>query len=557
MLAHGHRVYALDVASLRGGRTGTRRVGIAWACVVLLVGCATTADGSDSLVPPGILARLDAWCDGPETPGLGGGTLCIDNGFRLNRDDFSFPNWGRSSGADGNVTVQTLVDLFGSDAVCSDVSPGSCTPRPAAMQMAEEWNNALSGGRCEGMAAMSVLFHLGLDEPGTWGEDAVDTADLEADDPVLQSGLVYWWATQFTPEVASRAAASRSRAPLALVEELVRALADDSGMTLGLYAEGAGHAVVPFAVTRRDDSFVVHVADNNAPGERREVLVDRNGTWSYPRAARNGDGSWREWGGGLGTFELTPVSARRGPFTCPRCGDAPSTDDGATTVVTLASRDPLAPGRLLVATDEGTVTPGADGPVGIEGARVLTTKGGESMVEVEVPAGAGDVRVSVLPVDGRRVPGDVVLTVRRAGGPSVLLAGDLVREPDDAGPAVVLSDDRIVVSAPDDAPARVSIADGTRLVRTDLPGSHSLVVTGGRDEELVVDVIDAEGRPVGRSALGPTPAKGTTLTVLDRGPDGLRATSRPADPVRIGAGSGNGPTVPTTEPPTIEVTAPD
>ena len=524
-------------------------------CVAALVGCSPADDVGDALVPAGILARLDAWCDGPGTPGLGGGTLCIDNGFRLNRDDFSFTNWGRSTGADGNVTVQTLVDLFGSDAVCSDVSPGTCTPRPAAVQMLEEWNNALSGGRCEGMAAMSVRFHLGLEQPVVWGEDAVDAVDLEAEDPVLQSGLVYWWATQFTPEVASRAAASRAKPPLVLVEELVRGLADDAGMTLGLYAEGAGHAVVPFAVTRRDDVFVVHVADNNAPGERREVLVARDGTWSYPRAARNADGSWREWTGGAGTFELTPISARSGPFTCLPCSSAKGS---GTTVVTLASRDPLAAGRLVIDTDAGSVETGTGEPPGIPGASVRTGKGGESFVEVELPANIGEARISVLSATGGAVTGDVVLTVRRADRPAVLVAGDLSRDTGTTGhPAVVMDGDVLVVTAPDDATARVSIADGTRLARTDLAAGHSLLVDGGAGVPLTVDARDRDGRTTGRATLEPTPPRGTYLTSLESGADGLRVESRPADAVRIDEGDGDGPTVPPREPPTIEITAPD
>ena len=548
------------MASRRGGRVGSCGRVVVLVCVAALAGCAPSVENLDALVPEGILSRLDAWCDGPATPGLGGGTLCIDNGFRLNRDDFAFPNWGRSTGADDNVTMQTLVDLFGSDAVCSDISPGTCTPRPAALQMLEEWNNALSGGRCEGMAAMSVRFHLDLEEPVSWGEKTLDPVDLEADDPALQSQLVYWWATQFTPEVASRAAASRAKPPLVLVEELVRGLADGSGVTLGLYSGGAGHAVVPFAVTRRDGTFVVHVADNNAPGERREVLIDRDGTWSYPRAARNVDGSWRGWTGGAGTFELTPISARRGPFTCLPCASVTERNgaDSGATVVTLASRDPLAPGRLIVATDAGTIETGIGRPPGIPGASVRTAKGGESLVEVQLPAGTGEVRVTVVPAEGGGVPGDVVLTVRRPDGPAVLVAGDLARNPSrEKRPVVVADAGTLVVTAPDDAAVRVSLADGTRLVRSDLPAGRSFVVGGGEGSPLTVDALDPDGRTTGRATLEPAPTKGTILTSLEQGADGIRVVSRPADTVRIEGDGRGGPTVPSTEPPTIEITAPD
>jgi hypothetical protein len=95
-----------------------------------------------------------------DAPELGEGKMCVDNGFRIKADDFSFSNWGRSTEADANVTIQTLIDLFGHSAVCVDGPSSECTIRPTTTQKLEEWNNALAGGRCEGLATLSTRFLL-------------------------------------------------------------------------------------------------------------------------------------------------------------------------------------------------------------------------------------------------------------------------------------------------------------------------------------------------------------------------------------------------------------
>lgn len=545
-----------DVARRHGGRARTQRLVVSLACVSFLAACSSSSNPSSEtaqLVPAGVLSRLDGYCGGPEAVDLGGGSLCIDNGFRLNRDDFSFANWGRSLEADGNVTVQTLVDLFGRDTVCSDEAIDSCLPRPAALQLIEEWNHALSGGRCEGMAAMTVRFQLDLDEPAEWNDEAGSVATLDDDDLALQSALVYWWATQFTPEVSTRAAASRSRAPLLLVEELVRGLANEEGMTLGLYSATAGHAVVPFAVTRREEGFVIHVADNNAPGERREVIVGRDGRWRFPRAATAADGSWREWSGGTGSIELTPLSARRGPFTCIACASAEGRGTDDATIVTLSSRDPDSPGRLIIDSAAGRLDTGQSEDLTIPGAIVRTAKGGDSFVEVVIPGSITELRVSVIPGDRGPGAGDVVLSMRRGGLPSVLLSGDLSRG--GTSPSMVMNAGSVNVSAPPDTAVRVSIAAGSRLTSSDLQAGESMTIRGGGNRVLEVSTKGVDGRDSGSIAIDPPTDSRTVLTRLERGPGGLTFTSRPGDRVLVTDGDGDGPSGP--GPPTIELTAPE
>jgi len=159
---------------------------------------------SDRLSP--LVTQIASHCTDLDAPELGDGKLCIDNGFRISADDFSFSNWGRSTEADANVTIQTLIDLFGHSAVCVDGPSTECVMRPITSQKLEEWNNALAGGRCEGLATLSTRFFLKLDDPTSFNHDATRVADLHRGNQLLDSNIVYWWATQFLTEVADRAA---------------------------------------------------------------------------------------------------------------------------------------------------------------------------------------------------------------------------------------------------------------------------------------------------------------------------------------------------------------
>ena len=423
-----------------------------------------------------LLALVESHCTDLAAPGLGEGTLCVDNGFRPETDDFSFANWGRSPEADANITIQTLVDLFGRAAVCAPGPETECMLRPATVQRLEEWNNALAGGRCEGFATLSARFLLGMEHPSDYRRGASEVADLRRSDPRLDEALAYWWSTQFLPEVVDRAAQSRAKSPLALVDEIIVGLAGGLGLTLGLYDDGAGHSVTPFAVTRRGDNFIVHIYDNNHPGERREIMVDpTNDTWSYPRAVRGSDASWSDWSGGTGTFEVTPMSARRGPFRCDFC-TALETD--ADTEISIVSREPTSVGRLLISTASSGAF--AVTSAGIEnsipGLTWRATKGGPANVVVKIPSTITEFDISVVR-DIDSVPaGDVVVGLRRHGNPDLQVQGDLAAPRADAAPVVLVRRDGTTVVAPDTAVARVSIATGTGLSRTTIDAGGELVV---------------------------------------------------------------------------------
>lgn len=520
-----------------------------------------------------VVARIDAYCTDLEAAELGGGTLCIDNGFRVDADDFTFANWGRSVEADANVTIQTLVDLFGRSNVCAPGPDDECVLRPTTIQKLEEWNTALSGGRCEGLAALSARFHMRLDHPSMFRAGATSVADLERGDGSLNEAIVYWWTTQFIPEVADRAAASRGKSPLQLVEELIVGLANSTGHTIGLYFGSTGHAVTPFAVTRRDDDFVVHVYDNNHPGERREIIVDsRSNEWTYRGAARRLDGTAVDWAGGTGTFELTPMSARKGPFTCPFCTterfDAP-------TVVTLASRDPDAPGYLSLSSRQGSIVASADSVVNsIPGATYTVSKGRTGgLVTVTLPTAVGDFDLSVTRNSGQVPAADVVVTVQRAGFGLVQVSGDVTVAGGAAsapGPVLRARTDDITVRAPDARVARVSVAAGDTITRRTLAAGETLVVSRATSDTIEVSLKGSNGFDHGRVPVGLGSDDRTREVTLTLNADGAITadTSRiapvpitPSASVNFVPGAARVPATtappPATTVPSIEVSEPD
>jgi hypothetical protein len=476
----------------------------------LLMSCSVSGIGSGTPQSPSVqelTQRVVSHCTDLEAPELGLGKLCVDNGFRVASDDFSFANWGRSVQADANITIQTLIDLFGHNTVCMPGPTTECTVRPATTQKLEEWNNALSGGRCEGLATLSTRFHLQQEQPSAYQTTATRVSELNRDNEQLASSIAYWWATQFLPEVADRAAESRSKSPLELVDDLILGLANKAvGYTLGLYYGSSGHSVTPYAVTRRDESFVIHVYDNNSPGIRREVLVNgRDNTWRYPAAITARDGTPIEWSGSTGTLELTPMSARKGPFTCTFC-TSPSAESPS--VVTLASRDSSSPGYIYITTRNGQSIEATPTTVTntIEGSTYAVGKNAQSgLATITIPSTIKDFDVQVRRTSSSVPAADVVLGIRRAGSASIQVSGNLAQTVigDQKITTSVLSvrTDNTTINAPASSTARVSVASESRLSRTTLRNGMSLIVSRISNNTIDVALKGSDGTEFGSAPL--------------------------------------------------------
>ncbi|MEB3299994.1 MAG: hypothetical protein VKO21_10985, partial [Candidatus Sericytochromatia bacterium] len=91
--------------------------------------------------------------------------------FDPERDGFGFENYGAEAGV-VNLTAAEMVRLFGTG-VCGSGTGDDCVLTPAAQSWMDETNQSMSGGHCEGMAVLSLMFHKGLASPADFG--TVDT----------------------------------------------------------------------------------------------------------------------------------------------------------------------------------------------------------------------------------------------------------------------------------------------------------------------------------------------------------------------------------------------
>ena len=504
------------------------------ACATFTTQSATTISTIESLV-----SQIASHCTDLDAPELGDGKLCVDNGFRIKADDFSFSNWGRSTEADANVTIQTLIDLFGHSAVCIDGPSTECVMRPTTVQKLDEWNNALAGGRCEGLATLSTRFLLKLDDPTTFKPDATRVADLQRGNQILDSTIVYWWATQFLTEVSDRAATSRTKTPLQLVDDLIQGLANGVGYTVGLYFGSSGHAVTPFAVTQREKDFIIHVYDNNFPGVRKEIAVDGStNAWTYSAARAQPDGSSVDWNGTTGTLELTPMSSRKGPFKCSFCSTSSTATD---TVLTIASRDPAAAGYTFITTRNGQrIEASPDSVVNtITGSTYAISKGlGGGLVTIHLPNTITDFDVEVRRGSSVIPAADVVVAIQRPNMANIQVSGDfahtVVGSSSTSSTLIAVRSDSTSISAPAENSARLSIAAGGQLSRTELPRGHTLLIHQIENNAIEVAIKGENGSEISSTTLTASensPATEVTLAINELG--AIVATTSDVAPVPV------------------------
>ncbi len=514
-----------------------------WASLslIFLSACSTFSAKSptNTSSTAALVSQIASHCTDLDAPELGEGKMCVDNGFRIKADDFSFSNWGRSTEADANVTIQTLIDLFGHSAVCIDGPSTECVMRPTTVQKLEEWNNALAGGRCEGLATLSTRFLLNLDDPTTFKPDATRVADLQRGNQLLDSTIVYWWATQFLTEVSDRAATSRTKSPLQLVDDLIQGLANGVGYTVGLYFGSSGHAVTPFAVTHRGDDFIIHVYDNNFPGVRKEIVVNGSAnSWTYTAARAQPDGSSVDWTGTMGTVELTPMSSRKGPFKCSFCATSSAATD---TVLTVASRDPAAAGYTFITTRNGQrIEASPDSVVNtITGSTYAISKGlGGGLVTIHIPNTITDFDIEVRRGSSVIPAADVVVAIQRPNMANIQVSGDLahtvVGSSSTSTTLIAVRSDSTSISAPAENSARLSIAAGGQLSRTELPRGHTLLIHQIEDEAIEVAIKGENGSEISSTSLTASensPATEVTLAINELG--AIVVTSADVEPVPV------------------------
>ena len=233
-----------------------------------------------------------------------------DQNFRSVRDGFSFPNYAGQPTNDA-IDASIMAALFGKEAVCADRNAALCVMAPGAQAVADQLNEAMASGRCEGMSVLAQRFYDGY-EPRPNG--LASTVQVAQNSVAKQIG--YWWTTQVAPPVAANSMTYRAMTPVQITSEIINGLRARSGFTLGLYSSVGGHSVTPIAVTQDGSNFNIYVYDNNYPSEIRKVFVESaTQTWTYSAAAISSSAAKSTWTGtGPGTMDLTSMASRQGPF---------------------------------------------------------------------------------------------------------------------------------------------------------------------------------------------------------------------------------------------------
>lgn len=309
----------------------------------LLTACASEtvpAEGGDSAAQveesaPAESAPAESPTEAPKTDSADGSTteeqqpsgtfsangeLVSDLGFRPEQNGFGFPNYGGESGIQ-NLTEQEVRRLFG-DQVCARLDGDVCELTPPGQQWMEQTNNSMSGGHCEGMATLSLLFYSGQVATDPFGGDPL-AFNFSKDNEALQREIAYWWATQtVTPTQAQVIKGT----PNDILDVLKQMQPGGETYTVGIYKRdgSGGHAVTPFGVEDQGNgTFAILVYDNNYPSETRRIMVDSNqNTWSYEASINPAvEPDLYEGDAETMTLDLTPTSSRMTVQDCPFCAE--------------------------------------------------------------------------------------------------------------------------------------------------------------------------------------------------------------------------------------------
>jgi len=478
-----------------------------------------SVDGSDD----GEGFTWEAECVTPTADLPTEGLICADSGMRPVTDGFSFENWGGPVAEDA-VTLNTAAELFGVEAVCAEIQDDTCTPLPAAQQWVEMMNESIEGGRCEGMAVVSQRMTVGLNTPSELQEGATLVADLQRDAGIVGETISRWWVTQALTTVQNFNYEAQQLTPTQIAEQLVMAIRNQDGVTLGFYSNGSGHAVTPIAVAYRADGILeVLNYDNNYPGQITTVIIDPSTeTWSYDMAATNADVEADIWSGSTGTMDYTLMSVREEANPAPWSEDDQSGETKGSARIMISTRGRSVPGAIITVGTDTIDT--RDLSTVSNGIRVFPNRGSRGTgAIIEIPAGLDGVKI--VPVIGELIDTTAteipLLFAVDAPGSGSLLVRDMVDASDtsydDFVYEVSTGDDFVssVDVAPDGA-VEAAYAFGEELVEALLEDGQDLDIVDPAGEEAIdVAVTDEEGTELFSSSFDGVDEDGTEVTELD------------------------------------------
>jgi hypothetical protein len=267
-------------------------------------------------------------------------------GMQPPENGFAFANFP-AAWYPAQFDADDLVAMFGPDpSVCIDGVADPCELTAEAAAFARMVNQARASGHCEGLVAVAQARFNQTSSPVT-GQlpDDADTIDA----------IMRAFATQFIPEVRAEVERWLAATLAEKVTALETSIAEGTlTYSLGVYTQGGGHAVLPYAVEYLTPTTPrIMVYDSNWPGRDRWVDIDlTTETWAFSFSGDDPSNDPDLWAGDTSGMDLTSVDTRAG--SCPFC------DDGAT----------VAKNTLLVRTTDldwsvdthlGTVTPRTPG----------------------------------------------------------------------------------------------------------------------------------------------------------------------------------------------------
>ncbi len=429
-------------------------------------------------------------------------TTCSADGFDPARDGFSFENFTEQ----GTLGAQSLISLFGIDAVCAKVSKGQCTFYPAARQWAEQINESMTNGHCEGLAVLSEYIYQGYLTAADLSPGATSTYDLPFDNADVRSTIDLFWATQMLPKVQAAYSAFKALTPTQIASELADGLQTGKGYTLGIYQPLGAHAITPVAVTVEGDKIAISVYDNNYPGTVQRVMIDpATETWSYAGGATNPDAPTGGWEGGTGTMDLTPMVTRLElPSTAPfadAISKGAARGTAAQKTVMLSTSDPSArvSGTFVIdGVSYDTSDPTVVLPEGLTARPTLGAdllgRGFTYVVDTKVLGG-----FQVIPkATGASGPAPVKVSIDSVRSPRLTL--DTTQTQGGSGGFQVAGDGEVTVSTDDGVESTLNIANGLNSLDLPIPDGIDVDVASDSGDALIA-YLDDDGQVVGEYAL--------------------------------------------------------
>ena len=318
----------------------------------------------------------------------------VQSGFKMAEHSMPFANF--AAGFDASEMDAELMQRMFGDVVCENAA-SPCQLTPGARAFASKANKSMTGGRCEGFAVMSSLFHGQKLNPVDFGGVTARDLTLE-DNSALQREIAYWFTTQLVPEVASKQ--TKSYMANEVMPALAAALKPDATerVRLGMVRKkgktiSGGHAVTPISYSEDPDVeglYWLRVYDNNNPDTERVIKIDaRNNRWEFDAAENPGQNSRLYYGDAenQNPLYLAPVFNRVGQLPCPFCDDS-----GEQTVTSSGGAQVFLPGFDLGIKDgflKGLASPSFsqnldDAPAEF----IITAPAGDLAVDVSFPGDA-------------------------------------------------------------------------------------------------------------------------------------------------------------------------